>query len=274
MPDTLQRRRPVASAGMSGRPRHRVRTSSGRDWAPTRAQTPMLPAPRVSTDPPTTPRLRGSGRQRDWTPTPVMLPLPVALIPAPRRHEDIEDIQQAAPAARPAGTRLLRGVALVVLNVVLLGAVAVFAGLALGPRTGHYQTLTMLTGSMRPQFPPGSVVVVTREPVEDVRPGHVITFHAPTEDRRVVTHRIVSIDRSGDKPVLITKGDANVGNDPWEAALNEPYVWRARFAVPLLGDAIRQLRQPTAQLVATRVVPGALLVWLLVSIWRGDSKDA
>lgn len=175
-----------------------------------------------------------------------------------------------APTARSRVTRLL---VLLVLHTVLLSSLAVFLGLAVGPRTGRYQTLTMLTGSMRPQFPPGSVVVVTREPVEQVRPGDVLTFNAPTPDRRVVTHRVVRIDRSGDKPVVVTKGDANPGNDPWEAVLNDPYVWQARFAIPLLGDGIRLLRQPAAQLIATRLLPGALLLWLLVSIWRPAAGD-
>ena len=206
-----------------------------------------------------------------------MEPLPPVL---PTARPGSGQLDGPAPAAfdsaraRRGATRFLRVGAVVALNAVLLSAVVGFVGLAIGPRTGHYQTLTMLTGSMRPQFPPGSVVVVTREPVAELRPGHVITYHAPIEDRRVVTHRVVSIDRSGPQPVVVTKGDANAGNDPWQAALKDQHVWRARFAVPLVGDAIRLLRQPAAQTVATRVLPGVLLVWLLASIWRGGDEHA
>lgn len=159
------------------------------------------------------------------------------------------------------------------LNAVVVAAVLAFAGLALGPRTGEYRTLTMLTGSMTPAFPTGSVVVVSPQPVEDLRAGQVITFHAPTPDRRVVTHRVVSVDRSGATPVVVTKGDANAAPDPWRAVLSDDVVWRARFAVPLLGDVIRLARQPAAQLVLTRALPAVLLGWLLVAVWRKDPED-
>lgn len=283
MPDTLQRRPlDAASAGVSGCQRDRStrrRSATGRDWAPTPLQPTALPVQRVP--PEAAPvRGRGCGQQRDWTPTPVMLPLPPGLLPVPRRHgKDLDAAHGECPEAAPAATSSARGrfgriVSLILVNVVALTSVGLFVGLAIGPRTGDYRTLSMLTGSMRPQFPSGSVVVVTPLDVDDLRPGHVITYNAPIPDRRVVTHRVVSIDRTGESPVIVTKGDANAGDDPWEAVLNDDHVWQARFAIPFLGDGIRLLRQPNAQLIATRVVPGAMLLWLIVSIWRSGDSDA
>lgn len=163
---------------------------------------------------------------------------------------------------------------MLVLNLSFATAVTAFLALAVGPRSGQYRTLTMLTGSMTPQFPAGSVVIVTPEPVESLRPGQVITFYAPTPDRPVVTHRVVSVDRSGPKPVVTTKGDANNGNDPWQAAIDGATVWRARGAIPYLGATIAALRTPAGELTFTRVVPGLLLVWLLAAVWRGDDAAA
>lgn len=156
----------------------------------------------------------------------------------------------------------------VALNLTVTLAVLALLALGVGPRTGEYRTLTMLTGSMVPQFPVGSVVVVTPEPVASLRPGQVITYRAPTDDRRVVTHRVVSVDRSGPKPVITTKGDANAGVDPWRAVISDETVWRARGTVPYLGSVIRTLREPIAQLALTRALPVALLAWLLLAVWR------
>ena len=286
MLDILQRPRPVAVAASvpvalatSG-----GREAAPRDWAVPAPQHVLVPRPRVSADGAARSRVSRPTRRtpsrtgrRDWVVTPVMEPLAPALPTARPGSKRVKATTAAAADGERlsrAPLRFVRLAAVLALNAVLLSAVVGFVGLALGPRTGQYQTLTMLTGSMRPQFPAGSVVVVTREPVDALRPGHVITYHAPIEDRRVVTHRVVSIDRSGAKPVVVTKGDANAGNDPWQAALNDDHVWRARFAVPLLGDAIRLLRQPAAQTIATRALPGLLLVWLLASIWRGGDSDA
>ncbi len=47
----------------------------------------------------------------------------------------------------------------------------------------------------------------------------MITYRIPAEDRRIVTHRIVEIEVAGERPVVVTKGDANRNPDPWVAHL-------------------------------------------------------
>ncbi len=161
------------------------------------------------------------------------------------------------------------------LDVLMLVGIVAFAALGIGPHVANYRTLTMLTASMRPSFPPGSIVVVTEAPVSTLRAGDVITFHAPIEDRRVVTHRVVEVNRVGDVTKVITKGDANNANDPWgEFAIKGSTVWKARGDVPLAGHALASLRRPQVQLVMTRGLPLALLLWLLASVWRRDDAPA
>lgn len=159
------------------------------------------------------------------------------------------------------------------LNLVVVVALLALAGLAVGPRTGEYRTLTMLTGSMRPHYPPGSVVLVTAEKPSSLRPGQVVTFVAPTEDRRVVTHRVVSVRYAKDgRPIIETKGDANNGKDPWgEALVTDDTVWRARAAVPYAGRAIVWLRQPRVRVLLVWALPAVLLAWILASVWRPDA---
>src|SRR5688572_21532627 len=82
-------------------------------------------------------------------------------------------------------------------RLALIASLALLVALGVGPRTGRYQTVTMLTDSMSPSMPAGSVVVVTREPVSTVEPGQVITFAAPISGNPIVTHRILSVKREG-----------------------------------------------------------------------------
>jgi signal peptidase len=127
----------------------------------------------------------------------------------------------------------------------------------------------MLTGSMAPAIESGDVAVVTPVPVSRVRPGHVLTFQAPTEDHRVLTHRVVEVLTAPDGAVSIrTKGDANAAADPWVARPEEPTVWRVRAVVPGLGDLIRTLRQPVVRRVLIVGVPLALAGWMLAGVWR------
>jgi signal peptidase len=160
--------------------------------------------------------------------------------------------------------KALRVVAAVALTI----SVALLIVLGLGPRTGRYRTLTVLSGSMAPSMPAGSVVFVTPIAASRVRPGDVIAFQAPTPDRSVVTHRVVSVDRDGDRPVVVTKGDANDVVDPWRARIEDDLVWRVRLAVPHLGRGINALRAPWAHRVLVLALPFVLAIVWLRDVWR------
>ncbi|MBV8984731.1 MAG: signal peptidase I [Acidimicrobiia bacterium] len=161
--------------------------------------------------------------------------------------------------ARVATTAALVAFLLSVLALVLIG---------LGPLSGRYRLLTVLSGSMRPTAPQGSVVVETPMPLSTVRVGDVISYHIPVGDHRVVTHRIVEIRSRGASPVVVTKGDANRAPDPWVATLHGEVAWRMRFAVPGLGWTIRALRSPLLHRITTLGVPLLLAAVWIGAIWR------
>ena len=172
---------------------------------------------------------------------------------------------------RSAPSRALRGVRTTLRiggTVAVVVAVLALAGLGLAPRLGLYRPLTVLSGSMRPVFAPGDVVVVTPERLRDVRAGQIITYAIPISDRHVETHRVVRIIRGGDHPVVITKGDANTAADPWKAELRGDKVWRYRFRLPSLGRAIVVLREPLAHKLTVLLLPALLALYWLVGIWR------
>ena len=54
----------------------------------------------------------------------------------------------------------------------------------------------MLSGSMVPHFSHGDVIVVTPEPLQDVRVGQVITYPAPVQGHMIVTHGVVRVLKS------------------------------------------------------------------------------
>src|SRR5438094_4630742 len=91
-------------------------------------------------------------------------------------------------------------------------AVLLFIGVL--PRTGAYRTLTVLSGSMRPAFSPGDVVVAKPESTGAVKIGDVLVYQIPVADHHVESHRITKI-LSRDPLTVQTKGDANNGADPW-----------------------------------------------------------
>ncbi len=177
----------------------------------------------------------------------------------------------------------VRGKGVVVLVRRLFGiavpaaALLALLAMAIGPRTGAYQVRTVLTGSMRPTIPEGSVVVVTPVRLSELRVDDVITYRIPAEDRRIVTHRIVEIKVAGEHPVVRTKGDANRDVDPWDAHLRGDRAWRASLSIPKLGYALETLRWPVLRMVTVLVAPALLALVSLVQIWSpkdpGRSQD-
>jgi signal peptidase I len=148
-------------------------------------------------------------------------------------------------------------------------AVLAFAGLAVGPHVFDYRTVTMLTGSMSPGIDPGDVAVVTPIAVTDLTEGMVITYHQPIGEHALITHRVVSVDKSLDGTVTVqTKGDANEAVDPWSATLEGDTAYQVRFVVPELGHLIQALRAPVVTQALLYGAPTLLVGWILMGIWR------
>ena len=95
--------------------------------------------------------------------------------------------------------------------------------------------LTVLTSSMEPKLPPGTLVVVKPTPVSDIRIGDVITYQLYSGQPEVVTHRVIERVSSSDGTVsFITKGDANGVPDanPVREVQVRGTVW---YSIPWLG---------------------------------------
>jgi signal peptidase I len=152
--------------------------------------------------------------------------------PVRRSPED----ETEAGRSRPPRQRRVR-LGRVVAGAVLAALIAAFALLAIGVGTGNWQVQPVLSGSMRPGFPVGGVVVAQRVPVSSLQVRDVILFHPPGEPDRTYVHRIISLERDGGAEVIRTQGDANRFPDSWTLHLVGRWAYVARFTVPLLGYA-------------------------------------
>ena len=160
--------------------------------------------------------------------------------------------------------RLLRFSGLVLTWLVILTSLAAVAVLV--PRLAGATPYTVLTGSMRPQLPPGTLVVVEPVDPDELRVGDVITYQLESGKRTVVTHRIVSVDiRLDGETVFTTQGDAN---DTPDAASVRPVQVRGRlwYAVPYLGYLNNALdgrqRQSAVVVVATALAGYAAFMFV------------
>jgi len=179
--------------------------------------------------------------------------------PQPTRHDKLR------AALRLAGKAISTGLLAVTL--------VLFAALAVGPHLAGYRTETMLTASMRPLIRPGDVAVDTAEPLTAVRVGQIITYRIPTQDHRVVSHRVIALTRTAGGGLQVrTKGDANTTPDQWTAQLAGQQVWRVRAVIPHLGRLIGLLRGPALAWLL-RAAAAVFALEVLLAIWRRPSPD-
>lgn len=95
---------------------------------------------------------------------------------------------------------------------------------------GGYRYLDILTGSMRPTMPEGTLVVIKKTSAENLKTGDVITF-LPSKAESYVTHRIKAVNKDG---TFITKGDANNTED-LENVKSSQIAGKVVFKIAYLG---------------------------------------
>lgn len=105
------------------------------------------------------------------------------------------------------------------------------------PRLTHGFAMTVLTGSMTPDIPVGSAVLVRPVDPETLAVGDVATYEptdAPAGTH--VTHRVTAIERQAGERVFTFKGDANDVADSAPVSADQ-VVGEVWFHVPYLGAA-------------------------------------
>lgn len=104
-------------------------------------------------------------------------------------------------------TRLLGWLVILSITAVLLTAVLV-------PRVTGATPYSVVSSSMEPAYPPGTLVVVRPTPFEDLRVGDVVTYQLESGEPAVATHRVESftVDMTGERRAQ-TRGDANPAPD-------------------------------------------------------------
>ncbi|GAA1424541.1 hypothetical protein GCM10009640_20980 [Agrococcus citreus] len=159
----------------------------------------------------------------------------------------------------------MRGLSAGLLLLVLgLGIVAVGV-----PAVTGSTPLSILTGSMTPTLPPGTLVVVKPTPVAEIQLGEVITFQLESGQPTLVTHRVIarSTDSASGEVRFTTQGDAN---DVADAAQVMPVqvqgtVW---YSIPYLGWANQWVNGPAREWLVP-IAAGALFCYAAVSIIGG-----
>ncbi len=143
-----------------------------------------------------------------------------------------------------------------VLFVIILCSLLVFPGMA------GFHMFHVLSGSMEPEMPVGSLIYVREGQPEDVADGEIIAFYASQDSSGIITHRVVKNNIvSG---IFHTKGDANAKEDPMPVSYDN-YIGRVEKIIPRLGAVLTAMTSFQGKAAAACVVGLGVLLNLLAS---------
>ena len=142
------------------------------------------------------------------------------------------------------------------LSTLLLIILALLAAVMIIPHFMGYKSMAVLTGSMEPNYPVGSLVFIKETDPEDIEVNDVITYQLSGDT--VVTHRVVAVDR--DQQQFTTKGDANSAEDgapiPYSSVVGKAYL-----NLPYIGFISIYAKTP----IGIGVICGVLVIIILLT---------
>ena len=143
----------------------------------------------------------------------------------------------------------------------LVVIVVIFALLLVGARGIGLLPLTVLSGSMEPNYPVGSLIYVKKVDPLTLEAGDVITY--TIDEDTVVTNRIVEVIPDENDPTIVrfkTKGDANEAIDG-TLAYSPNVAGTPVFTIPYLGYVASYIQNPPGTYIA--ISAGAILLMLV-----------
>lgn len=119
------------------------------------------------------------------------------------------------------------------------------------PTVGKYRWMTVLSGSMKPVFNPGDLIIDKRVKANELKVGDIVTYMYG--GNFLSTHRIVEIKKDDKgQPVFKTKGDNNNAVDD-QVISSSAIVGKYIFRLPLIGYVFLKLKG----------LPGIIAIWVL-----------
>lgn len=152
-----------------------------------------------------------------------------------------------------------------ILSTLIIIAFAAIAAVLILPVLFGCKSMAVVSGSMEPVIPVGSIVIVKEADADTLEVGDVISYRISGDT--MVTHRVVAIDSENGQ--LTTKGDANETEDSSPVAFTD-IVGKELFHVPLLGYLSIYIKTPLGIVGICAVLIVLILLNFLPSVFAPE----
>lgn len=146
--------------------------------------------------------------------------------------------------------------------LIILASLLIAAPVVVG-----YKPVVVLSGSMEPAFPVGSILYYQPTAFENIAVGDAITFRLGEDS--LATHRVVGINEEDQS--FVTKGDNNPTEDANPVEFENVAGKALPFAIPFAGHLVAHTQNWFAVLGMGAVILIGLLLPSLTK--RGESRE-
>lgn len=149
------------------------------------------------------------------------------------------------------------------LGTVLLIMLVVICLPLTAPRLFGYHIYSVISGSMEPEIPTGSLVYIKEAVPEEIQEGDVIAFYGAMDSNAIITHRVV------ENRVLmgefITKGDANQTED-MNPIPYDNFIGIVVRSIPKVGQIAQLFTSQTGKIIAGMVIGISIVLQCAASL--------
>lgn len=131
------------------------------------------------------------------------------------------------------------------------------------PRFFGVRIYSVISGSMEPAIPTGSLLYITEAQPEEIKEEEVIAFYGVKDSASIITHRV--IENRVVMGEFITKGDANQTQD-MNPVPYDNFIGKVAYTIPKAGKAAELFTSLEGKILAAGVIAAAVLLQVVAAL--------
>ena len=131
------------------------------------------------------------------------------------------------------------------------------------PRFFGVRIYSVISGSMEPAIPTGSLLYITEAQPEEIKEEEVIAFYGVKDAASIITHRV--IENRVVMGEFITKGDANQTQD-MNPVPYDNFIGKVACTIPKAGKAAELFTSLEGKVLAAGVIAAAVLLQVVAAL--------
>ncbi len=131
------------------------------------------------------------------------------------------------------------------------------------PRFFGVRIYSVISGSMEPAIPTGSLLYITEAQPEEIEEEEVIAFYGVKDAASIITHRV--IENRVVMGEFITKGDANQTQD-MNPVPYDNFIGKVACTIPKAGKAAELFTSLEGKVLAAGVIAAAVLLQVVAAL--------